>query len=196
MGYPEAMPPNDHLSSAADLLLQADERIFVELAEMESPILDETLPPLSEIASHSVLWVAISALVATFGGRKGRRTAIAGLVAVGATSALANIVFKGLTRRERPQVTVPEDRRLPHPSSSSFPSGHTASAAAFSGVVGREVDALWLPLNALAGAVGVSRVYTGVHYPGDVVAGWVLGKIVSAVVVRVLDRIEQRLNLS
>ncbi|MGI9584592.1 MAG: phosphatase PAP2 family protein [Acidimicrobiia bacterium] len=190
------MPSNEHRSSAADLLLQADERVFVELAEMESPILDETLPPLSEIASHSVLWVAISILIATFGGRKGRRTAIAGMAAVGATSALANIVFKGLTRRERPHVAVPEDRRLPHPSSSSFPSGHTASAAAYSGVVGREIDFLWLPLNALAGAVGLSRVYTGVHYPGDVVAGWLLGKIIAAVVVRVLDRVERRFGLS
>jgi membrane-associated phospholipid phosphatase len=195
-GYPAAVPSIDQRASVVDLLHEADEQLFAQVAELEAPLLDRTLPPLSEIASRSVLWFAISALVATFGGRDGRRAAIAGLAGVAATSALANVVFKGLTRRERPSIEVPKNRRLPHPTSSSFPSGHTASAAAFSGVVGKEIPVLSLPLNTLAGAVGLSRVYTGVHYPGDVLAGWILGKIVASVVVRVADRIEKRFGPS
>jgi undecaprenyl-diphosphatase len=74
------------------------------------------------------------------------------------------------------------------PDSSSFPSGHTASAAAFSGVIGRAYPAFWLPINALAGAIGFSRVYTGVHYPGDVLGGWLLGKSVALVVNRISQR--------
>ena len=57
-----------------------------------------------------------------------------------------------------------------------MPSGHTASAAAFTRVVGAAYPRLRIPLNVLAAAIGFSRVYTGVHHPSDVIAGWLLGK--------------------
>jgi undecaprenyl-diphosphatase len=109
---------------------------------------------------------------------------------VAATSAIANVAMKLTVRRRRPDRVVPEGRRLKQPGSSSFPSGHAASAAAFSGVIGREVPQLWLPVNALAATVAFSRVYTGVHYPGDVLAGWLLGKSVAGVSRHVLHRYE------
>ncbi|MEN8113960.1 MAG: phosphatase PAP2 family protein [Actinomycetota bacterium] len=167
-----------------------DEQIHQQVADWHAPVLDQTLPPLSEAASYSRLWMVIAALIAAFGGRRGRRSAVAGMVAIGVTSALANIVVKGVANRRRPGIEVPEDRRLKHPDSTSFPSGHTASAAAFSGVIGGEIPELRLPINALAAAVGFSRVYTGVHYPGDVVAGWILGKGVAVIAGRVLRRID------
>jgi len=173
------------LDSVKDL----DSSIFRTVAEWHSPILDRTMPELSEIASGSRLWMGIAALFAVFGGDKGRRTAVEGMVAIGINSFLANILFKNVARRKRPIESVPEERRLKQPESSSFPSGHTASAAAFSGIVDRAYPKLWLPINGLAAAVGFSRVYTGVHYPGDVLAGWLLGKSVALVVSYVADRL-------
>ncbi len=169
---------------------ELDEALFRRVSEWHSPLADRTMGPLSEAASYSRLWVIIAALLALVGGRRGRRTAIEGLVAVGMTSALANIAVKGLTRRRRPVYEVPEGRRLRQPDSSSFPSGHTASAAAFSGVVGNRSAVLRLPISALAATVGFSRIYTGVHYPGDVVAGWILGRAVSRVVCWIGNRFE------
>jgi len=71
------------------------------------------------------------------------------------------------------------------PTSTSFPSGHSASAFAFATAVGHEVPVLAVPLSFLAGVVAYSRVHTGVHYPGDVVIGSLIGgaagTIVSAV---------------
>ena len=63
---------------------------------------------------------------------------------------------------------MPEARWVPMPTSTSFPSGHSASAAAFAVAVSDVVPALRVPLGAVAGTVAFSRVYVGVHYPGDV----------------------------
>ena len=68
------------------------------------------------------------------------------------------------------------------PRSRSFPSGHTASAFAFATAVGADLPALSFPLDALAAAVGYSRVHLGVHYPSDVIVGAVLGSAVGTTV--------------
>lgn len=159
-------------------LLEADAAAFQAVAGWHSPVLDRVIPPLSQTANKSVLWIGAASLIAAFGGRRGRFVAAESLVAIAVTSAIANVAAKNLVRRKRPESSVPASRRLEQPDSSSFPSGHTASAAAFSAVIGSEFTPLYVPINVAASAVGFSRVYTGVHYPGDVLAGWFLGRIV------------------
>ncbi len=165
-------------------LHDADVAAFTTVADMESPVLDRLLPPLSLAASYSRLWMGISAVLAATGGARGRRTALMGLTAIASTSLVANALVKPMFSRPRPTVAVPQTRRLRQPESSSFPSGHTASAAAFSSVVSSQIPALRVPITALAAAVGFSRVYTGVHYPGDVAVGWVIGRGVAGAVQR------------
>ncbi|MEV6254932.1 phosphatase PAP2 family protein [Nocardia sp. NPDC051929] len=84
------------------------------------------------------------------------------------------------------EVTV--GRLVPMLESASFPSGHAASAFAFAYSVGRRYPALAVPIRLLASGVAYSRVHTGVHYPGDVVLGSVLGAGTSAMVAGVRDR--------
>jgi diacylglycerol kinase family enzyme/membrane-associated phospholipid phosphatase len=173
------LPSRDEVTARSPLLRrlhEVDEKMFERISGWESPELDRLMPALSQAASHSKIWIAMAAAMSLAGGKKGRRTAVEGLTAVGITSLLANVVAKGLFGRRRPTDRVPEERRLPTPESSSMPSGHTASGAAFARVVGAAYPGLRIPLNALAAAIGFSRVYTGVHYPTDVVAGWLLGR--------------------
>jgi undecaprenyl-diphosphatase len=74
------------------------------------------------------------------------------------------------------------DRHVPLPTSPSFPSGHSASAFAFATAFGGELPWVALPLRVAAAAVSWSRIHTGVHYPGDVVAGAVVGGAVGEAV--------------
>jgi undecaprenyl-diphosphatase len=150
-------------------LVQASARI------PRSP-LDPGLKALTTAANHSVLWLTIAAVLAR---RKGvtRRAAFRGGLAIAGASVTANAVVKPIAPRRRPAAEdVPTRRTLPDPpESSSFPSGHAASAAAFTTAVALESPLAGAALAPVAAAVAYSRVHTGVHWPSDVAAGMLLG---------------------
>ena len=133
------------------------------------------MPTVSRMANRGVLWIVVAGALWASGDRWARRAAWRGLGSLAAASATANLVGKGLSARRRPDVDVPAARRLPRPSSPSFPSGHAANAAAFATGVAIEKPSLVAPAIALAAVVGASRIATGVHYPSDVLAGTAIG---------------------
>jgi undecaprenyl-diphosphatase len=147
------------------------------VAKLDTPLFDRLFPALSRLADHAKLWIAIGAGLTRFGGRFGQRAALRGLGALTLTSVLVNLGLKPIFRRTRPALEgVPQARRLKRlPKSASLPSGHSASAWAFTTGVSMEMPVLAPVLLPLAAAVSFSRVYTGVHYPSDVAAGGVVG---------------------
>jgi undecaprenyl-diphosphatase len=158
-------------------LHRVDLKVFRRATTRPSPRIDRVLYPLSNAADHSKLWLTIGAALAARGGRTERRATIRGLLSVGATSLITNALVKPLASRPRPVSTREEwmTRTARMPLSTSFPSGHAASAAAFAVGAGIESPLLAAPLGLAALAVGWSRVRTRVHYPGDVMAGLILG---------------------
>jgi undecaprenyl-diphosphatase len=86
------------------------------------------------------------------------------------------------SRPDRTGAGVAEARYVTMPTSSSFPSGHSASGFAFATAVGRDIPFLAFPLRALAAAVAYSRVHTGVHYPADALVGSLEGGAIGLVV--------------
>jgi membrane-associated phospholipid phosphatase len=173
-------------------LSAVDRAVYATVAGTPTAVLDGPVRRLSLAANHSRLWLGIAGAIALFGGQRGRRAAIEGVLSIGVTSATVNLGLKSLHRRQRPErleTDFVRGRHVPMPTSTSFPSGHSASAFAFAYAVGRHLPVLALPIRLLAAGVAYSRVHTGVHYPGDVVVGSVAGAATAAMVAAVADRV-------
>ncbi len=175
-------------------VVQVDHAVYAAVAATPTPGLDAALRRLSGAADHSRLSIAAAAVLALAGGRSGRRAAVTGMASVAVTSAVMNLAVKPVVRRRRPErgELVLEARRVPMPTSASFPSGHSAAAFAFATGVGHVLPWTAVPLRALGALVAYSRVHTGVHFPGDVVAGALLGGATAQVTARALDRRVER----
>jgi undecaprenyl-diphosphatase len=168
-----------------------------------TPVLDWLLPTLSRAGNVGAIWLALLGIIAVFGKRTGRTVALAGLFAL-VLGHVASDVLKDLTVRPRPLASLPEVRLLvAEPSSYAFPSGHATSAfSAATGVVLAAKRSLKrVPLSGwgmfvLAAAMSYSRVYVGVHYPADVVAGAGLGIACGWIGVWCMVKLESRLERS
>ena len=168
---------------------RVDAAVYEAITETPTPSLDRGMHRLTHAADYSRLWLGCAAILAATRGRRGREAAAKGLASVAVSSAVANLVIKPLARRRRPDSSgLRASRRARMPGSSSFPSGHSASAFAFATGVGSVLPCEAVPIRALAGLVAYSRVHTGVHYPADAVVGAVLGTTLAQLTCRALVR--------
>ena len=179
------------LAAVRSELNSLDLAVYAAIAATPSPALDRAFRRISRAADHSKVWLASGALLACVGGASGRRAAVNGFASTALTSVVVNLVLKPLGARRRPDRSahrVPISRQVAMPRSTSFPSGHAASAFAFATGVASALPQAGIPLAAAASLVAYSRVHTGVHYPLDVVAGSVTGMALAPLAVAALER--------
>lgn len=133
---------------------------------------------LSEAANHSILWHSINvvdlSVALLTGDPLRRRRALRRSTVLAVEQALVNGPVKSAVRRTRPLPELEHPHRLRTPLTTSFPSGHATAGACAAELLARDLGhrGRWW---ALALAVGWSRVHVGVHHPGDVLAGWLVG---------------------
>ena len=137
--------------------------------------LSAALWALSAIGGFGILWMLIAAGL-TIAKRLPPRVFIQLALVLAVTSTINDGVLQRFVGRERPFVALEDVPVIGNrPTSGSFPSGHTANAFASAVVLSCfAAGPAWLWWF-LAGAIAYSRVYLGVHYPSDVVAGAFVG---------------------
>ena len=128
----------------------------------------------SALGAAGFFWWALALITAVFPARRAAAWRL--LLAVGFTFLICDQVLKPVFDRPRPFEVIPAvpviDAR---PATPSFPSGHAAMAMAGAIAGARMLPPAGWVLWPLAAVVSVSRVYVGVHWPSDVVAGALVG---------------------
>ena len=153
-------------------------------------VLNPLFEGLSLVGSFGIVWLVLAVVLAGFSLRRPwllLRVAIAILLAE-----MVSGLLKAELARDRPPVAHPDPEALVRvPVTHSFPSGHATVSFACATVLALAVPRLAWPLFALAALVAFSRVYVGVHYPADVLAGAILG-VGLGILVRVAGRLLRR----
>jgi membrane-associated phospholipid phosphatase len=135
------------------------------------------------LATGSRLWFAVAAVLAARPGRP-RRAARDGALAAAAAASCTQLLNR-IVARPRPVADLPARRALRHqPTAPSFPSSHSAVAAAFCTAVRHRSPGVAAALAPLAGTIAYHRVRTRAHWPTDVLGGVVLGILVGELVAR------------
>ncbi|MEW2293066.1 phosphatase PAP2 family protein [Streptomyces sp. NPDC006743] len=172
---------------------EMDRRLTERMASWREPALHRTLSAVEEAAEGSKLWCGAAVAMAWVGGREGRKAAVAGVTALLLAQLVSNGVCKQVSGRPRPpKEWIPHDEVEDRPSSSSFPSGHTAAAVAFTAAVTPSWPSAGTVCAVPAALVALERVQSGAHYPSDVVAGAALGLLSAWLVRRLPERVPRR----
>jgi membrane-associated phospholipid phosphatase len=159
---------------------QVDARVVRWFAEGRTPLMDLVMLEITTLGNGLVLTVLVGT-VSLFLWLTGHHWSVYILVVGVVGGMILNNVLKGLFARPRPDMIEPVSEVL----TLSFPSGHAMSAVIAYGAVALLVARLeptaalrratWITAAVVVLAIGVSRIYLGVHYPSDVLAGFVAG---------------------
>ena len=160
-----------------DTILQLDGELLVAIQGLHMSWLDPIVSFYTKLGDAGLLWIVLSLAMLLW-----KPTRKAGVLALGAMVLgliVTNLTIKPLISRPRPWLDWPIVPLVTEKDPNSFPSGHTCAAFAAGMVWVRALPWKWGRIAAVAAAavMGLSRLYVGVHYPTDVLAGAVIGSL-------------------
>lgn len=159
-----------------EALMNLDGGFLLFLQEsVRNPILDRIMIFITSLGNGGMIWIAATVLLLI--PKKTRKAGIISAAALLCSLLFNNMLIKNIVQRMRPYLVLEELRIIiPRPSEFSFPSGHSAAsfaaAASFYRLLPKK---LGVPAIVLAALIAFSRLYVGVHYPTDVLAGALMG---------------------
>ena len=147
---------------------------------------------ITSLGDDGLFWIGLGILMLFF--KKTRKPGMAGLLAMALNFLMTNLTIKNLVARPRP-YTVLENLEIliEQPGEFSFPSGHTSSSFAFAVAVYLLLPKKYgVPALVLAALISLSRLYVGVHYPTDVLGGFIVGTACAFAIVRGIPWLKQK----
>lgn len=170
---------------------ELDRRAVEWLSSLHWPVVTPVMKGLTYAGAGGLVWIAIGVVVAF---RLRRPLALVALLIAIELASSSDGLLKSAIGRARPPVADPHVHpSIPVPTDPSMPSGHAMTAFAGAVVLAAVVPRARWALLGLAAGIGLSRVYLGVHYPSDVIAGAALGATIGAIAAWLLGRSERAL---
>lgn len=165
-------------------LLEMDGKLLLWIKETFShPVLDEIMIAVSRLGDKGFIWIAIGVLFLLFGlkNKKWRSRGFLVLFSLAVNFLACNVILKPLIDRTRPYYVLDYTPLIPPVGDPSFPSGHTSASFAAATAI-YAINRKWgIVAYIFAAVMGFSRLYLGVHFPTDVLAGALLGVAASMV---------------
>lgn len=163
-----------------EALLNLDSNILLFIQEyIRNPVLNPIIVFITSLGDGGMIWIAATILLLI--PKKTRKIGIMSAAALLGSLIINNNIIKNIVARPRPYTVLEElSILIPKPGEYSFPSGHTSSSFAAAVVFFRQLPKKWgVPALVLAILIGFSRIYVGVHYPTDVLAGMAVGTLLA-----------------
>ena len=184
------------------MLLSLDCDILMYIQEhIRCGFLDATLANLTHLGDKGLFWIILTAVLLCF--KKTRKAGIYSACALVLSLLINNGIIKPLVARTRPyDLQSLKDRGFViwkvarETDAGSFPSGHAAASFSSAVAMFKNLPRRWMAVTliVIAALIAVSRLYVGVHYPTDVLAGALSGLIIGIAVNIVGDRIAAKIN--
>ena len=158
-------------------LLQLDGRLLVAIQGLHTAWLDPIVSIYTKLGDAGILFIALSLAMLLY--KPTRKAGALALCAMILGLLVTNVTIKPLVERARPWLDWPIVPLVTEKDPNSFPSGHTCAAFAAGMIWLRALPWRWGRITAVVIAVlkGLSRLYVGVHYPTDVLAGALIGAL-------------------
>ena len=165
------------------------------IQNLRTPIGDVVVPLITRLGDAGIIWIILTVLLLII--PKTRKTGVIMMAALLADVLLCNVVIKNLVARTRPYEVIDGLKLLIEKQSDySFPSGHTGSSFASAIVLWKELPRKYGVMALIVAVlIAYSRLYVGVHYPSDVLAGVVIGTVLALVSVWLVKKIQGQKKL-
>lgn len=170
-----------------------DDRLFLFINHMpHTVVFDSIALTLSGLGTAGIIWFLLALWIFVREEHKDHWFFMP-VIAAGITSwGLVELLLKPLIARSRPGDIIGAWRVINDPASFSFPSSHATIAFAMAGILSSYEPRWKVGWYSLAVAISLSRIYLGVHYPVDVIAGALLGVILGRMGLSVVPLLKKK----